>query len=286
MLNDLLYIVWDADPVMLNIGNFELRYYGLMWALTILLGERFFSAFAKREGFGNEIIETGFVWIVLGAILGARVGHCLFYEFPYYITKPWAIITEIRNGGMASHGSALGMLLGMWITARKHKMNYVWWLDRIMIPVAIGGALVRLGNLMNSEIIGNITNVPWGFKFVRLYGAMPLENIPARHPAQLYEALCYIVTFVVLLWLYYKRDMGRRHAGIMFGVGLVGIFVTRFFIELVKINQEAFEEGMLLNMGQLLSIPFIIMAGVVIWLGAKDKLPVCRPQSSRKGNRK
>jgi prolipoprotein diacylglyceryl transferase len=271
---------------MLNIGNFELRYYGLMWALTILLGERFFSAFAKREGFGNEIIETGFVWIVLGAILGARVGHCLFYEFPYYITKPWAIITEIRNGGMASHGSALGMLLGMWITARKHKMNYVWWLDRIMIPVAIGGALVRLGNLMNSEIIGNITNVPWGFKFVRLYGAMPLENIPARHPAQLYEALCYIVTFVVLLWLYYKRDMGRRHAGIMFGVGLVGIFVTRFFIELVKINQEAFEEGMLLNMGQLLSIPFIIMAGVVIWLGAKDKLPVCRPQSSRKGNRK
>jgi prolipoprotein diacylglyceryl transferase len=286
MLNDLLYIVWDADPVMLNIGNFELRYYGLMWALTILLGERFFSAFAKREGFGNEIIETGFVWIVLGAILGARVGHCLFYEFPYYITKPWAIITEIRNGGMASHGSALGMLLGMWITARKHKMNYVWWLDRIMIPVAIGGALVRLGNLMNSEIIGNITNVPWGFKFVRLYGAMPLENIPARHPAQLYEALCYIVTFVVLLWLYYKRDMGRRHAGIMFGVGLVGIFVTRFFIELVKINQEAFEEGMLLNMGQLLSIPFIIMAGVVIWLGAKDKLPICRPQPSRKGNRK
>ena len=286
MLNDLLYIVWDADPVMLNIGNFELRYYGLMWALTILLGERFFSAFAKREGFGNEIIETGFVWIVLGAILGARVGHCLFYEFPYYITKPWAIITEIRNGGMASHGTALGMLLGMWITARKHKMNYVWWLDRIMIPVAIGGALVRLGNLMNSEIIGNITNVPWGFKFVRLYGAMPLENIPARHPAQLYEALCYIVTFVVLLWLYYKRDMGRRHAGIMFGVGLVGIFVTRFFIELVKINQEAFEEGMLLNMGQLLSIPFIIMAGVVIWLGAKDKLPVCRPQPSRKGNRK
>ena len=283
MLNDLLYIVWDADPVMLNIGGFELRYYGLMWAITILLGERFFSIFAKREGFGNEIVETGFVWIVLGAILGARVGHCLFYEFPYYIAKPWAIITEIRNGGMASHGSALGMLLGMWITARKHKMNYVWWLDRIMIPVAIGGALVRLGNLMNSEIIGRITDVPWGFKFVRLYGPMPLENVPVQHPAQLYEALCYIVTFVVLMWLYFKRDMGRRHAGIMFGVGLIGIFLTRFFIELVKINQEAFEEGMLLNMGQLLSIPFIIMAGVVIWLGVNDKLPVCRPEQPRKG---
>ena len=283
MLSNLLYIVWDVDPVMFSIGGFELRYYGLMWAITILLGERFFSVFAKREGFGNEIIETGFVWIVLGAILGARVGHCLFYEFPYYITKPWAIITEIRNGGMASHGSALGMLLGMWVTARKHKMNYVWWLDRIMIPVAIGGALVRLGNLMNSEIIGRITDVPWGFKFVRLYGAMPLENVPVQHPAQLYEALCYIATFVVLMWLYFKRDMGRRHAGIMFGVGLIGIFLTRFFIELVKINQEAFEEGMLLNMGQLLSIPFIVMAGVVIWLGMKDKLPVCRPEQKSKG---
>lgn len=285
-MNDMLYIVWDVDPTMFTLGSFELRYYGLMWVLALLLGERIMSVFAYREGYSPKIIETGFVWIILGAILGARIGHCLFYEFDYYITKPWAMLTEIRNGGMASHGSALGMLLGMWITARKHKMNYVWWLDRIMIPVAIGGALVRLGNLMNSEIIGNITNVPWGFKFVRLYGAMPLENIPARHPAQLYEALCYIVTFVVLLWLYYKRDMGRRHAGIMFGVGLVGIFVTRFFIELVKINQEAFEEGMLLNMGQLLSIPFIIMAGVVIWLGAKDRLPICRPQPSRKGNRK
>ena len=286
MLNNLLYIVWDVDPVMFSIGDFELRYYGLMWALTILLGERFFSAFAKREGFSNDIVETGFVWIVLGAILGARVGHCLFYEFSYYITKPWAILTEIRNGGMASHGSAIGMLLGMWITARKHKMAYVWWLDRIMIPVAIGGALVRLGNLMNSEIVGDATTMPWGFKFVRLYGAMPLENVPVQHPAQLYEALCYIVTFVVLMWLYYKRDMGRRHAGIMFGVGLIGIFVTRFFIELVKVNQEAFEEGMLLNMGQLLSIPFIIMAAVVIWMGINDKLPIARPESPKKGGHK
>ena len=284
MLSNLLYIVWDVDPVMFSIGGFELRYYGLMWALTFLFGERFFSTFAKREGFGNEIVETGFVWIVLGAILGARVGHCLFYEFSYYITKPWAILTEIRNGGMASHGSALGMLLGMWITARKHKMAYVWWLDRIMIPVAIGGALVRFGNLLNSEIVGNITNVPWGFKFVRLYGGLPLENIPAQHPTQLYEALCYLVTFVVLLWLYFKRDMGRRHAGIMFGVGLIGIFLTRFFIELLKVNQEAFEEGMFLNMGQLLSVPFIILAGVIIWLGVNDKLPVARPQSGNKSN--
>lgn len=277
MLNDFLYIVWDFDPVMFSIGSFDIRYYGLMWALTILLGERFFSAFARREGYGPQIVETGFVWIVLGAILGARIGHCMFYEFSYYIAKPWAILTEIRNGGMASHGAAIGMLLGMWITARKHRMAYVWWLDRIMIPVAIGGALVRLGNLMNSEIVGRVTDVPWGFKFVHLYGGMPVDRVPVQHPAQLYEALCYIVTFVVLLWFYYKRDEGRRHAGVMFGVGLIGIFVTRFFIEFVKVDQKAFEQGMALNMGQLLSIPFIIAAVWVTWRAVKGGFPVERP---------
>ena len=277
MLDNFLYIVWDFDPVMFSIGGFELRYYGLMWAITFLLGERFFSTFAKREGFGNEIVETGFIWIVLGAVLGARVGHCLFYEFPYYIAKPWAIITEFRNGGMASHGSALGMLLGMWITCRKHNMPYVWWLDRIMIPVAIGGALVRLGNLFNSEIVGCTTDVPWGFKFVRLYPNIPIENIPAQHPAQLYEALCYIITFVILLWMYFKRDEGRKRAGLMFGIGVMGIFLTRPFIELIKENQEAFEEGMALNMGQLLSIPFIILAAYMIWGSMNGKFPVATP---------
>ncbi len=278
MLNNLLYIVWDFDPVMFSLGGLELRYYGLMWALTFLLGERFFSTFAKREGFSKDIVETGFVWIVLGAVLGARIGHCLFYEFSYYITKPWAILTEFRNGGMASHGSALGMLLGMWITCRKHKMAYIWWLDRIMIPVAIGAVLVRLGNLFNSEIVGHVTDVPWAFKFVRLYPNLPLESIPAQHPAQLYEAICYAITFVVLLWLYFKRDEGRKRAGLMFGVGLIGIFLTRPFIELVKENQEAFEEGMLFNMGQLLSIPFILMAIYSIWGALTHRFPIALPE--------
>lgn len=286
MLNNFLYIVWDFDPVMFSIGGFELRYYGLMWAVTFLLGERFFSGFAKREGFGREIIDTGFIWIVLGAVLGARIGHCLFYEYPYYITKPWAIITEFRNGGMASHGSALGMLFGMWVTARKHKMPYVWWLDRIMIPVAIGGALVRLGNLFNSEIVGRITDMPWGFKFVRLYPNLPIESIPAQHPAQLYEAICYVVTFAILLWMYFKRNEGQKHPGLMFGIGVLGIFLTRPFVELVKVNQEAFEEGMLLNMGQLLSIPFIILAIYMIWGSLKGKFPVATPPKNINKNKK
>ena len=286
MLNDFLYIIWDFDPVMFSIGGFELRYYGLMWAITFLVGERFFSTYAKREGFGNEIVETGFIWIVLGAVLGARIGHCLFYEFPYYIAKPWAIITEFRNGGMASHGSALGMLLGMWITCRKHNMPYVWWLDRIMIPVAVGGALVRLGNLFNSEIVGQVTDLPWGFKFKRLYPNMPVENVPIQHPAQLYEAIFYLITFAILLWMYFGRDEGRKHPGLMFGIGLIGIFLTRPFVELVKVNQEAFEEGMAMNMGQLLSIPFIILAVYMIWGSLKGRFPVAEPPKNNKRNKR
>lgn len=285
MLNNLLYIVWDFDPALVSFNGFELRYYGLMWAITILLGERFFTKFARREGFGQEIVETGFIWIVLGAILGARIGHCLFYEFDYYIVRPWAMLTEIRNGGMASHGAAIGMLLGMWITTRKHNMPYVWWLDRIMIPVAIGGGLVRLGNLCNSEIIGNVTDVPWGFKFVRLYN-LPLADVPVQHPAQLYEAICYFITFGILMWLYYKRDMARKRAGVMFGVGLLGIFLTRFFIELIKLDQEAFEAGMLLNMGQLLSLPFIAMAAYVLWSASRGGFTVGLPPTNRQKTKK
>ena len=264
MLNDLLYIVWDADPVMLNIGNFELRYYGLMWALTILLGERFFSAFAKREGFGNEIIETGFVWIVLGAILGARVGHCLFYEFPYYITKPWAIITEIRNGGLASHGATIGIITAIWLCSRKNRVPVMWMTDRLGVIAPISGALIRFGNLFNSEIIGHQTDMPWGFKFMRLYKGLPAEQVPACHPTQLYEALCYIATFLLLWWMYHKTEAPRRR-GLLFGVALIGIFLTRFFIEFVKVNQVAFEEGMSLNMGQWLSLPFVAIGIASVW---------------------
>ena len=271
-MSEMLYIVWDVDPAMFTIGSFELRYYGLMWVLALLLGERIMTLFASREGYSPKIIETGFIWIILGAILGARIGHCLFYEFDYYITKPWAMLTEIRNGGMASHGSAIGMLLGMWITCRKHRMPYVWWLDRIMIPVTIGGGLVRIGNLINSEIVGKVTDVPWAFQFVRLYPNMPIESIPAQHPAQLYEAICYFITFGILMWLYYKRDIARKRAGVMFGIGLLGIFLTRFFIEIIKKDQEAFEAGMLLNMGQLLSIPFMVVcAGIMFYAFRRNR---------------
>ena len=260
-------IYWDFDPVMLRLGeNFDVRYYGLMWALAIGLAAMMFDRFVKREGLPEKVSESIFYFGTLATIIGSRVGHCLFYEPDKYLAEPLRILTDIRDGGMASHGAAIGLLIGLWLFSRRNKLPYLWSLDRIMIAVAIGGAMVRLGNLLNSEIIGAPTDAPWGFIFARLYPAgTPVEAMVARHPAQIYEALCYVVTFVVLMWLYYKRDMACRRPGLMFGVGLIGIFLTRFLIEFVKENQEAFEQSMTLNMGQWLSVPFIALAVVLIW---------------------
>lgn len=258
-------IVWDFDPVLFRIGSFDIRYYGLMWAIAILMAAKFFDNFIKREGLKPEISESIFLYGTIGTILGARLGHCLFYDPGYYLAQPWTILTEFRDGGMASHGAAIGILLGLWLFSRKNRLPYIWSLDRIMIGVAIGGAAVRLGNLFNSEIFGVATDLPWGFEFVRS-AKWVREFAPAAvHPTQLYEALCYLVTFVILVWMYYGRDLGRRRPGMLFGVGLIGIFVTRFFIEFIKTEQEAFEKGMTLDMGQWLSIPFILLAGYMIY---------------------
>ena len=262
---DFCSIVWDFDPVLFRIGSFDIRYYGLMWAIAILMAAKFFDNFIKREGLNPEISESIFLYGTIGTILGARLGHCLFYDPSYYLAQPWTILTEFRDGGMASHGAAIGILLGLWLFSRKNRLPYIWSLDRIMIGVAIGGAAVRLGNLFNSEIFGVATDLPWGFEFVRS-AKWVREFAPAAvHPTQLYEALCYLVTFVILVWMYYGRDLGRRRPGMLFGVGLIGIFVTRFFIEFIKTEQEAFEKGMTLDMGQWLSIPFILLAGYMIY---------------------
>ena len=264
MINNLA-VIWDFNPVMFSLGSFEVRYYGLMWALALLLGGWFFGNFCKRENLKPELADSIFVYGALATVIGARVGHCLFYEPDYYLLKPWAILTEIRNGGMASHGAAVGLLIGLWLFSRKNKMPYIWSLDRIMIPVGIGGAIVRLGNLFNSEIVGCVTDLPWAFKFVRLFPGVAPDLIPAQHPTQLYEAICYFVTFSVLAYLYYAKDLGRRRPGLLFGIGLQGIFLTRFCIEFIKLEQEAFEKGMILDMGQILSIPFILMGAYIIY---------------------
>lgn len=265
---NLLAVVWDFDPTLFNIGSLDIRYYGAMWALALLLGGWIFSYFCKREGKSQELADSAFLYIALGTIIGARVGHCLFYDPAYYLPRPWTIVTEIRDGGLASHGATIGILLAIWLCSRKNRVSPLWMTDRLVIIASICGAMIRLGNLFNSEIIGRVTDVPWGFKFVRLYPNVPIELVPAQHPTQIYEALCYLLTFVVLWWLYMRTDAPKRR-GLLFGAGLIGIFLTRFFIEFIKIEQEEFEKGMLLNMGQLLSIPFILFGAFMIWYAVK-----------------
>lgn len=263
----LLSITWDFDPVAFSIFGLEVRYYGLMWVLAILVGAKFFDNFCKREGLPRTVSDSIFVYGTVATIVGARLGHCLFYDTMEYLRQPWTIITGFRDGGLASHGAAIGLLIGLWLFSRKNKLPYIWSLDRIMIPVGVGGAAVRLGNLFNSEIFGIPTDLPWGFQFLRSnkwvyeYASLPV------HPTQIYEAICYLLTFGVLCWLYYKRDMARRRPGILFGVGLIGVFLTRFFIEFIKTEQEPFEKGMLLYMGQWLSIPFVLLGIYMIWRG-------------------
>lgn len=273
---ELLSIVWEWNPTFVMLGELDIRWYGLMWAVGILLAERIIANVCKREGLPKHVVESAFAWIVLGTFIGARVGHCLFYEPEVYLPEPWRIITDIRDGGMASHGATIGIMIGILGFVRRNHLPFVWGIDRIAIVAPLAGAIIRFGNLFNSEIVGKVTDVPWGFQFVRhdapwafreYNGDVPealLADIPARHPAQLYEAMCYLLTFALLVWLYYRKDMGRRRPGILFGVSMIGIFLTRFFIEFIKERQVDFESGMALDMGQLLSIPFILFGVFMI----------------------
>jgi prolipoprotein diacylglyceryl transferase len=261
-------ITWNVDPTFFTLFGLDIRYYGVLWAVAFMLGIYYFTKFCKHEGLPDKLVDSMFWCATILAILGARLGHCLFYEPEVYLADPLRIL-NIREGGMASHGAAIGFLLGLTIFAIANKMPWWWGADRIMIPVAIGGAGVRIGNLMNSEIYGGPTDLPWGFIFQRAGETQPM------HPTQIYEALCYILVFVILLWLYFKRDAGRKHPGLMFGVGLIGIFVARFIIEYIKNDQVGFEEGMRsaigMNMGQLLSIPFVVIGIVLVIVGLLNK---------------
>ncbi len=268
-----LAVTWDVDPVLFRIGNFEVLWYGLSWALALGLGGYFFSWFIQREKL-NPDLNNIFWWGAIVTIVGSRLGHCLFYDPVYYLTHPIEFL-YFRQGGMASHGAAIGLLLGLWAFARHYKLPFIWIFDRIMIPVTLGGAIVRMGNLINSEIYGHTTDLPWGFIFVRAGETLP------KHPTQIYEALCYLVTFAVLVWLYYRKDMATRRPGLLFGVGLIGIFLSRFLLEFIK-NLQDLDPGSVevwlfthtgLNTGQLLSLPFIV-AGMlmVLWPYSKYKL--------------
>ncbi len=266
-----LIVDWRFDPVAFTIFGLDIRYYGIMWALMILFGSKLFDNFCKREGLKKEVSESIFLYGTIGSICGSRIGHCIFYEPERYLSRPWEIITAIREGGMASHGAAIGLLIGLYLFSKRNKLPLLWSLDRIMVVVGFGGAMVRFGNLLNSEIFGHPTELPWGFKFHDSIFWQKMAAPLACHPTQLYEALCYFTTFLILIILYYKYDIGRRIPGVMFGVGLIGTFLTRFFIEFMKFEQVQYEQGMTLMMGQWLSIPFVLIGAWSIYYGVSRR---------------
>ncbi len=258
-------IIWDVDPVIFEIGNFGLRYYSLFFALGFIIGYMIVKRMFQKENIPVNELDNLLIYVLIGGLLGARLGHCFFYDWAYFSQHPLEIILPVQfqpefrfTGfrGLASHGGAIGILIALVLFIRKSKAikNYLYVLDRVAIPTALAGAFIRLGNLMNSEIYGHPTDLPWGFQFVRN------GDTWASHPTQLYEALAYLITFAVLLILYNKRWKKAQH-GYFLGIFLIMVFVARFFIEFVKEVQVSFEEGMALNMGQILSIPFIL-AGI------------------------
>ena len=279
---NLLAVVWDFDPTFINIGGFEIRWYSLTWVAALLFGGWLFSYFCKREGKPNKVSDVTFMYIALGTILGARLGHCLFYEPEVYLREPLKIITGIRDGGLASHGAAIGIVLGIWLSSRKNHVPVLWTADRLGIIAPMSGAMIRFGNLFNSEIFGHETDLPWGFQFIRSDKWNEDFAPNACHPTQIYEALCYIVCFVILFVLYRYTKVAQRK-GFIFGAAMVGIFLSRFIIEFVKNNQETFEDGMMFNMGQWLSVPFIV-AGIIFmvaaWFYHKEK-PAAEPKAAQ-----
>lgn len=267
-------IHWNVDPVIFNIGSFGLRWYSMGFLVAFLLGYYIIERMFKREGVKEDYLGSLFLYIFLAILIGARLGHCLFYEPDYFLSSEhWVeIVWPFQNGhftgfqGLASHGAAIGILVALWLYWRKYGLNAWWFLDRLVVVVALGGAFVRLGNLFNSEIYGVETPLPWGFVFERNG-----ETVP-KHPTQLYESLSYFLIFGVSLW-YYIRKKGQFKTGTIFGWWLVALFGMRLLIEFVKNDQVDFEAGMMLNMGQLLSLPFIIGGLTIALLARKEKLP-------------
>ena len=254
--------------------SFNMRWYSMGFLVAFVLGYWIVSRMFKREGVKSDYLESLVIYMFVATLVGARLGHCLFYEPGYFLTSEhWLeIVWPFRNGefkgfeGLASHGAAFGILLAMYLYWRKYGMNIWWILDRMVIVIALGGAFIRLGNLFNSEIYGHATSLPWGFIFERN------GETVAKHPTQLYESLSYFLIFAVCLW-YYRHKQGHVKSGTIFGWWLVALFGVRFLIEFVKNDQEAFEADMWLNMGQLLSLPFIIGGLVIAWLAKQEKFP-------------
>lgn len=267
----LLYIHWNPDLVALHLGGFSLRWYSLCWLLGLLAAFLIVKRLYKEQKIKPELFDPLFIYCFIGILIGSRLGHCLFYE-PGYFLSSWRHMVEmvlpirfLADGswrftgyeGLASHGGTIGLMIALWLYVRRTKVNLWRVLDNVAIATPVTACLIRLGNLMNSEIIGKATDVPWAFIFERV-------DFTPRHPGQLYEALAYALFFFIG-WYLYRKKPERVGTGFFFGLCITLIFTARFFIEFTKDIQEAFETSMLLNMGQLLSLPFIALGLVCMF---------------------
>lgn len=257
-------IIWNPDIAPFSIFGFGIRYYSLCWLIGLLVGYFIVKKVYNDKGIGEEKFEPLFMYCFIGILLGARLGHCLFYQPEYYLGNPLEMLLPIKETadgwvfsgyeGLASHGGVAGVMIALILYTRKTGLTMVQTLDALAVAAPFTAAMIRLGNFMNSEIIGNVTDAPWGVVFVQAGEVLP------RHPAQLYEAIAYIIIFVAGLMLY-KRYKDRIGTGLFMGYCLSTIFTFRFFVEFIKEEQVSFEEGMPLIMGQILSIPLIV-AGI------------------------
>lgn len=253
---------WGVGPDIFSLGPITIRWYGLLFATAFFLGFLYMRYVFVRENRPVASLDSLLMYMMISTVVGARLGHCLFYDPGYYLSNPIEII-KVWRGGLASHGGAIGILIGMYMYAKKQaNQPYLWLLDRVVVPIALAGSLIRLGNLFNSEILGVPTEKPWAIVFTRV------DDLP-RHPAQLYESVSYLFIFLFLNLVY--RKLGEKTPrGLLLGLFLVLVFSARFLIEFVKVRQAAFGEALPLSIGQLLSIP-AVLAGLFFLIRARKQ---------------
>jgi prolipoprotein diacylglyceryl transferase len=253
------YIEWNVSPYLFQFGDVRiLRWYGLFFITGFIIGFHLLKKIYIREGYNTDNLNVLLWYIIAGTIIGARLGHCLFYQPDLYLADPIRIL-KFWEGGLASHGGAVGVLAGIYLYQRSRKETYLWILDRVGIMTALTGCFIRIGNFFNSEILGVKTSVPWAVIFTRLH-----DNIP-RHPVQIYEALSYFGIFLVLFYLYRFPGL-RARRGFLFGCFLIALFTARFFLEVFKDRQAEFATSWAFSMGQLLSVPFILIGiGLLVY---------------------
>ncbi len=276
----LQYIHWNPSPFILEIGSFEFRWYSLLFAAGFFIGFFLVKSMLEREKEPKEWLDKLLFYIFFGAVIGARLGHCIFYDWDYYSDHILEMILPVEFEptfrfigfrGLASHGGAIGIIIALLLfNYRVAKKHWLWVFDRVVVAIPLAGGFIRLGNLMNSEIVGNETTVPWAFIFERV------DELP-RHPVQLYESLGYFALFFLLWYLYWKTDTSR-YIGRIFGIFLIFLWGSRFILEYFKRSQGGLQEAINngLSTGQLLSIPFIIFGLFLLWFYRNKKYPNLR----------